>query len=84
MDTFNDKMKQSCSFLFKVVFKLLGINVSPTRNFAYKVYSIYMMILVFLYPCGNLHVLLKNLDNYDVLINTLFNVIGGTAGKPGL
>lgn len=81
MDTLRDRMKCSCSFLLRGLFKVLGLNASPTKNIAYKIYSVYMISLVILYPWSNLHVLIKNLDDYDIVINSLFNVIGGYAGK---
>ncbi|KAK4887851.1 hypothetical protein RN001_004122 [Aquatica leii] len=73
------QLRRNCHVLPRFALRCLGISVNENENKLYKMYSWIMIITGSLFPWTSLHLISRNLSNYDIIISGLFNFVGGFA-----
>ncbi|KAF5294997.1 hypothetical protein FQA39_LY13307 [Lamprigera yunnana] len=79
MVDWKEELRRSTYILPKFTFRCLGLSVNENESTVYKAYSYLMIITGFLFSCTSLHLVVQNLNNYDIIISGMFNVVGGFA-----
>lgn len=78
---FGIDMRQSTSALSRFVFKCLGINFGEPKGFLYNIYTCFIILCIISYVYVSVDSSVRHFDDFDILVNSLFNAIGSSIGK---
>lgn len=65
----------------KMLLKCIGISLDENESKSYKLYSIFLLVLVVSYSSVEFSEVLNNLDDFDVITNITLHLIGFYVGK---